>query len=76
MRDRIWAHARFNEINEKNIEDFNEEEENIIRAGYMINRKVHVRFDIPDSFLVLNMICGSFAALTREVSYIQHTASK
>ena len=56
MRDRIWAHARFNEINEKNIEDFNEEEANIIRTGYMINRKVHVCFDIPDSFLVLNMI--------------------
>jgi hypothetical protein len=35
---------------------------------YMINRKIHGCLEIPDLFLVLNMISHSFAALTREIS--------
>jgi hypothetical protein len=35
---------------------------------YIINRKIHGCLEIPDLFLVLNMISHSFAALTREVS--------
>ena len=33
---------------------------------YIINRKIHGCLEIPDLFLVLNMISHSFAALTRE----------
>ena len=35
---------------------------------YMINRKIHGCLEIPDLFLVLDMISHSFAALTREIS--------
>ena len=37
---------------------------------YIINRKIHGHgcLEIPDLFLVLNMISHSFAALTREIS--------
>jgi hypothetical protein len=35
---------------------------------YIINRKIHGCLEIPDLFLVLNMISHSFAALTRELS--------
>jgi hypothetical protein len=35
---------------------------------YIINRKIHECLEIPDLFLVLNMISHSFAALTREIS--------
>jgi hypothetical protein len=35
---------------------------------YIINRKIHGCLEIPDLFLVLNMISHSFAALTREIS--------
>jgi hypothetical protein len=35
---------------------------------YIINRIIHGCLEIPDLFLVLNMICHSFAALTREIS--------
>ena len=35
---------------------------------YIINRTIHVCLEIPDLFLVLNMISHSFAALTREIS--------
>ena len=35
---------------------------------YIINRKIHGCLEIPDFFLVLNMISHSFAALTREIS--------
>jgi hypothetical protein len=35
---------------------------------YIINRKIHRCLEIPDLFLVLNMISHSFAALTREIS--------
>ena len=35
---------------------------------YIINRKIHGCAEIPDLFLVLNMISHSFAALTREIS--------
>ena len=34
----------------------------------IINRKIHGCLEIPDLFLVLNMISHSFAALTREIS--------
>ena len=34
---------------------------------YIINRKIHGCLEIPDLFLVLNMISHSFAALTREI---------
>ena len=33
---------------------------------YIINRKIHGCAEIPDLFLVLNMISHSFAALTRD----------
>ena len=36
---------------------------------YIINRKIHRCLEIPDLFLVSNMISHSFAALTREISY-------
>ena len=35
---------------------------------YIINRKIRGCLEIPDLFLVLNMISHSFAALTREIS--------
>ena len=35
---------------------------------YIINRKIHGCLEIPDLFLVLNMISHSFAVLTREIS--------
>ena len=35
---------------------------------YIINRIIHGCLEIPDLFLVLNMISHSFAALTREIS--------
>ncbi len=35
---------------------------------YIINRIIHVCLEIPDLFLLLNMISHSFAALTREIS--------
>jgi hypothetical protein len=35
---------------------------------YTINRKIHGCLEIPDVFLVLNMISHSFAALTGEIS--------
>ena len=35
---------------------------------YVISRIIHVCLEIPDLFLVLNMISHSFAALTREIS--------
>ena len=35
---------------------------------YIINRKIHGCLEIPDLFLVLNMISHSFAPLTREIS--------
>ena len=35
---------------------------------YIINRKIHGCLEIPDLFLVLNMISHSFAALTRWIS--------
>ena len=35
---------------------------------YIINRTIHVCLELPDLFLVLNMISHSFAALTREIS--------
>ena len=35
---------------------------------YIINRKIHGCLEIPDLFLVSNMISHSFAALTREIS--------
>jgi hypothetical protein len=35
---------------------------------YIINRKIHGCLEIPDLFLVLNMISHSFAALTGEIS--------
>ena len=35
---------------------------------YIINRTIHVCLEIPDLFLVLNMISHSFAALTRVIS--------
>ncbi len=35
---------------------------------YIINRTIHVCLEIPDLFLVLNMISHSFAALTHEIS--------
>ena len=35
---------------------------------YIINRKIHGCLEIPDLFLVLNMISHSFAALTRGIS--------
>ena len=35
---------------------------------YIINRIIHGCLEIPDLFLVLNMISHSFAALTREKS--------
>ena len=35
---------------------------------YIINRKIHGCLEIPDLFLVLNMISHSFAALTHEIS--------
>jgi hypothetical protein len=35
---------------------------------YIINRKIHGCLEIPDLFLVLNMISHSFAALTLEIS--------
>jgi hypothetical protein len=34
---------------------------------YIINRKIHGCLEIPDLFLVFNMISHSFAALTREI---------
>ena len=34
----------------------------------IINRKIHGCLEIPDLFLVLNMISHSFAALTRDIS--------
>ena len=34
---------------------------------YIINRKIHGCLEIPDLFLVLNMISHSFAALTRKI---------
>ena len=40
---------------------------------YIINRKIHGCLEIPDLFLVLNMISHSFAAnsLTREISTLE-----
>ena len=35
---------------------------------YIINRIIHVCLEIPNLFLVLNMISHSLAALTREIS--------
>ena len=35
---------------------------------YIINRKIHGCLEIPDLFLVLNMIPHSFTALTLEIS--------
>ena len=35
---------------------------------YIINRKIHGCLEIPDIFLVLNIISHSFATLTREIS--------
>jgi hypothetical protein len=35
---------------------------------YIINRKIHGCLEIPDLFLVLNMISHLFAALTHEIS--------
>jgi hypothetical protein len=35
---------------------------------YIINRKAHACLEIPDLFLVLNMISHWFVALTREIS--------
>ena len=35
---------------------------------YIINRIIHGCLEIPDLFLMLNMISHSFAALTREIS--------
>ena len=35
---------------------------------YIIYRKIHGCLEIPDLFLVLNMISHLFAALTREIS--------
>jgi hypothetical protein len=35
---------------------------------YIINRKIHGCLEIPDLFLVLNMISHLFDALTREIS--------
>jgi hypothetical protein len=35
---------------------------------YIIDRKIHGCLEIPDLFLVLNIISDSFAALTREIS--------
>jgi hypothetical protein len=35
---------------------------------YIINRKIHGCLEIPDLFLVLNIVSRSFAALTREIS--------
>jgi hypothetical protein len=35
---------------------------------YIINRKIHGCLEIPDLFLVLNMLSHSFAALTLEIS--------
>ena len=35
---------------------------------YIINRKIHGCLEIPDLFLMLNMISHSFAALTCEIS--------
>ena len=35
---------------------------------YIINRIIHGCLEIPDLFLVLNMISHLFAALTREIS--------
>ena len=35
---------------------------------YIINRKIHGCAEIPDLFLMLNMISHSFAALTRWIS--------
>ena len=35
---------------------------------YIINRKIHGCLEIPDLFLVLNMVSHSFAALTCELS--------
>ena len=37
-------------------------------AVYIINRIIHVCLEVPDLFLVLNMISHLFAALTREMS--------
>ncbi len=39
-----------------------------INIVYIINRTIHVCLEIPDLFLVLNVISHSFAALTREIS--------
>ena len=35
---------------------------------YIINRTIHVCLELPDLFLVLNLISHSFAAFTREIS--------
>ena len=43
---------------------------------YILNRKIHGCLEIPDSFLVLNMISHSFAALTREISCSCNTRNK
>ena len=40
----------------------------ILLEHTVLNRIVHVCLEIPDLFLVLNMISHSFAALTREIS--------
>ena len=36
--------------------------------GYRINKTIHGCLEIPDLFLVLNLISHSFAALTLEIS--------
>jgi hypothetical protein len=43
---------------------------------YIINRKILGCLEIPDLFLVLNMISHSFAALTREMSCMFNTRNK
>ena len=38
------------------------------RLSFILNRKIHGCLEIPDLFLMLNMISHFFAALTREIS--------
>jgi hypothetical protein len=58
--------TRFNEINEKDVDEFNETDEkiNMISTDYIIINKQKNTCVL----VVLNMICDSFAALTREIS--------
>ena len=45
----------------------------LLEKTVVYNRIIHVCLEIPDLFLVLNMISHSFAALTREISRARST---